>query len=146
MTLSSVETHETTVSKHVGDGLWHLHVRSGREAVFVTMVLAGVPASLVLACVILAHACSASEAASRPVSLSRTPPIMYRVGREKIEAKDSAGAMPTLRLRGGADTGGPLVIGIDGGTESIRAGLFREDGTLVAAHAAPYSTKFPQPG
>ena len=40
----------------------------------------------------------------------------------------------------------PLVIGIDGGTESIRAGLFLPDGKMVASAAAPYTTSFPRPG
>ena len=52
-----------------------------------------------------------------------------------------------LRLRGGAaGSTEPLVIGIDGGTESIRAGIFRKDGTLAGVAAAPYATTFPQPG
>lgn len=53
----------------------------------------------------------------------------------------------TLRLRGGAaDREEQLVIGIDGGTESIRAGIFRADGKLVGVAASPYATQFPEPG
>ena len=48
------------------------------------------------------------------------------------------------RLRGGS--GEPLVVGIDGGTESIRAGLFRADGMLVGVASAAYKTTFPRPG
>lgn len=38
------------------------------------------------------------------------------------------------------------VLGIDGGTESIRAGLFDLEGTLVAARQKAYKTNFPQSG
>ncbi|KAG5180553.1 hypothetical protein JKP88DRAFT_258094 [Tribonema minus] len=38
------------------------------------------------------------------------------------------------------------VIGVDGGTESIRAGVYSSDGTLVASSATPYSTQYPKPG
>jgi ribulose kinase len=37
------------------------------------------------------------------------------------------------------------VIGVDGGTESIRAGVFALDGTALAFASTPYETKFPQP-
>lgn len=37
------------------------------------------------------------------------------------------------------------VVGVDGGTESIRAFVFDLDGQTVASHAAPYKTEFPQP-
>ncbi len=40
----------------------------------------------------------------------------------------------------------PYVIGIDGGTESIKAGIFDLQGNLVAAGARPYKTYFPRPG
>lgn len=37
------------------------------------------------------------------------------------------------------------VIGVDGGTESIRAFVFDLDGRPVASHATPYTTEFPNP-
>jgi len=37
------------------------------------------------------------------------------------------------------------VVGVDGGTESIRAFVFDLDGRTVASHAVPYKTEFPQP-
>ena len=40
----------------------------------------------------------------------------------------------------------PVVIGIDGGTESIRAGIFRANGTLVSVASSAYTTTFPKPG
>jgi FGGY-family pentulose kinase len=39
-----------------------------------------------------------------------------------------------------------FVIGVDGGTESIRVGLFDLDGKLKAACHGSYPTSFPQPG
>ena len=66
---------------------------------------------------------------------------------------DSGDAAPDMVLQNGVleryrqhSGTGPLVIGIDGGTESIRAGLFTVNGTLVASAAAPYTTTFPRPG
>ena len=41
---------------------------------------------------------------------------------------------------------GPYVIGIDGGTESLRAGVFDTAGTPLAFATAAYETQFPQPG
>lgn len=38
------------------------------------------------------------------------------------------------------------VIGIDGGTESIRVHIFALDGTCLGSAAAPYPTHYPQPG
>ena len=38
------------------------------------------------------------------------------------------------------------LIGIDGGTESIRAIVFDPDGRPKASHASAYQTQFPQPG
>lgn len=38
------------------------------------------------------------------------------------------------------------VIGVDGGTEGIRAGVFDTEGTAVAFASCPYVTLFPQPG
>lgn len=38
------------------------------------------------------------------------------------------------------------VIGVDGGTESIRAGVFELDGSPLAFAATPYETHFPHPG
>lgn len=37
-----------------------------------------------------------------------------------------------------------LVLGIDCGTQSLRAGLFRADGTLLASTSAPYATDRPR--
>ena len=37
------------------------------------------------------------------------------------------------------------VIGVDGGTESLRAGVFDLSGKPVAMAAASYPTSFPQP-
>jgi ribulokinase len=39
-----------------------------------------------------------------------------------------------------------FVIGIDGGTESIRAHVFALNGACLGSAAAPYSTRFPRPG
>jgi sugar (pentulose or hexulose) kinase len=39
-----------------------------------------------------------------------------------------------------------FVLGVDGGTESIRAGVYSPDGTLVAAASSPYPTAYPAPG
>ncbi len=41
---------------------------------------------------------------------------------------------------------GQYFIGIDGGTESIRAGVFDLTGTPLAFAATPYETDFPKPG
>ncbi|KAL6752078.1 hypothetical protein V8C86DRAFT_3105586 [Haematococcus lacustris] len=41
--------------------------------------------------------------------------------------------------------GGTYLLGIDGGTESIRAGVFTVDGQLVGSSAAPYPTHYPAP-
>jgi len=41
---------------------------------------------------------------------------------------------------------GPYVIGVDGGTEGLRAGVFDLAGTPLAFAAAAYQTRFPQPG
>lgn len=38
------------------------------------------------------------------------------------------------------------VVGIDGGTEGIRVGIFTLDGTPVIFATEPYTTNFPQPG
>ena len=40
----------------------------------------------------------------------------------------------------------PYLIGIDGGTESLRAGVFDLEGTPLAFASTPYQTHFPQPG
>lgn len=37
------------------------------------------------------------------------------------------------------------LIGVDGGTEGIRAFVFNLDGHPIASHATPYKTEFPQP-
>ena len=39
-----------------------------------------------------------------------------------------------------------FVIGIDGGTESIRVGLFDLEGNLILTRQRPYETHFPQSG
>ncbi|EFJ43177.1 hypothetical protein VOLCADRAFT_119145, partial [Volvox carteri f. nagariensis] len=38
------------------------------------------------------------------------------------------------------------VIGIDGGTESLRAAVFDCHGRILGSHASPYETQYPQPG
>lgn len=38
------------------------------------------------------------------------------------------------------------LLGVDGGTESIRAGLFDLQGTPLSFASAPYPTSFPAPG
>ena len=40
----------------------------------------------------------------------------------------------------------PYVLGIDGGTESVRAGLFDLEGNLVASGSCSYATYFSRPG
>ncbi|MFN8493096.1 MAG: FGGY family carbohydrate kinase [Caldilineaceae bacterium] len=40
----------------------------------------------------------------------------------------------------------PYVIGIDGGTEAIKAGLFDLQGNLIASGSRTYQTYFPRPG
>ncbi|KAG2438453.1 hypothetical protein HYH02_010908 [Chlamydomonas schloesseri] len=39
-----------------------------------------------------------------------------------------------------------VVIGIDGGTESLRAGVFDKTGRMLGSHAHPYETQYPHPG
>ena len=41
---------------------------------------------------------------------------------------------------------GPYVVGIDGGTESIRVGLFDLRGNLLLARSSPYETRHPNSG
>jgi ribulokinase len=41
---------------------------------------------------------------------------------------------------------GPFFLGIDGGTEGLRAGVFAADGTRVGTAAVGYPTRFPHPG
>ena len=41
---------------------------------------------------------------------------------------------------------GPYLIGVDGGTEGLRAGIFDLSGTPLGFAATPYKTEFPQPG
>ncbi|MGL4649030.1 MAG: FGGY family carbohydrate kinase, partial [Caldilineaceae bacterium] len=43
-------------------------------------------------------------------------------------------------------TDGPLVLGIDAGTEALKAGLFNLEGHLVASGTRTYRTHFPRPG
>lgn len=38
------------------------------------------------------------------------------------------------------------VVGVDGGTEGIRAGVFDVEGNALAFASSAYSTNFPQPG
>lgn len=40
----------------------------------------------------------------------------------------------------------PYVIGVDGGTEGIRAGVFDTDGNALAFASCSYVTNYPQPG
>ena len=40
----------------------------------------------------------------------------------------------------------PYLLGIDGGTESLRAGIFDLDGSLVTSASTAYETRFPNPG
>lgn len=40
----------------------------------------------------------------------------------------------------------PYVIGVDGGTEGIRAGVFDTEGRALAFFSCPYKTSFPRPG
>ena len=40
----------------------------------------------------------------------------------------------------------PYVVGVDGGTEGIRAGIFDTEGKALAFASCPYGTKFPRPG
>ncbi|WP_366654683.1 FGGY-family carbohydrate kinase [Fodinicurvata sp. EGI_FJ10296] len=40
----------------------------------------------------------------------------------------------------------PYVVGVDGGTESLRAHVFTLDGRSIGTAAAPYETRFPKPG
>ena len=43
-------------------------------------------------------------------------------------------------------TSPPYVLCLDGGTESIRAGIFDRSGSLLSASSCAYATRFPQPG
>ena len=38
------------------------------------------------------------------------------------------------------------LLGIDGGTESLRASIFDLDGVLISSAATPYETRFSHPG
>ncbi len=38
------------------------------------------------------------------------------------------------------------VVGVDGGTEGIRAGVFDVEGNALAFASSAYSTEFPNPG
>ncbi|HJN26703.1 MAG TPA: FGGY family carbohydrate kinase [Candidatus Latescibacteria bacterium] len=40
----------------------------------------------------------------------------------------------------------PYLLGIDGGTESLRAAIFDLEGELLASAATAYDTQFPTPG
>lgn len=40
----------------------------------------------------------------------------------------------------------PYVVGVDGGTEGIRAGVFDTQGNALAFASCAYETTFPQPG
>lgn len=41
---------------------------------------------------------------------------------------------------------GPLLLGVDGGTEGVRVGLFDAGGTALAVSRRPYPTRFPRAG
>jgi FGGY-family pentulose kinase len=41
---------------------------------------------------------------------------------------------------------GPYLIGIDGGTESVRVGIFDREGTPVVFHGVEYETRYPRAG
>ncbi len=41
---------------------------------------------------------------------------------------------------------GPYFLGFDGGTESMRVGLFDREGTPITFAAEPYTLKHPHPG
>ncbi len=45
-----------------------------------------------------------------------------------------------------AEITGPYLLGIDGGTEAIRAAIFTADGRSVGFARSPYATAFPHPG
>ena len=47
-------------------------------------------------------------------------------------------------LRPQSDKG--YLLGVDGGTESLRAGIFDLDGALISSAATPHETRFPYPG
>ncbi len=46
----------------------------------------------------------------------------------------------------GSRTGGPYLIGVDYGTESVRAGIFGLDGYPIAAQSTTYKLTHPRPG
>ena len=43
-------------------------------------------------------------------------------------------------------TDGPYFLGFDGGTESMRVGIFDGEGTPITFAAEPYALKHPRPG
>ena len=43
-------------------------------------------------------------------------------------------------------TDGPYFLGFDGGTESMRVGIFDREGTPITFAAEPYALKHPHPG
>src|SRR5213078_1863662 len=43
-------------------------------------------------------------------------------------------------------TDGPYFLGYDGGTESMRVGIFDREGTPITFAAEPYTLKHPRPG
>ena len=45
-----------------------------------------------------------------------------------------------------AETAPRYVIGVDGGTEALRAGVFDVHGVPLAYAATPYATQYPHPG
>lgn len=49
-------------------------------------------------------------------------------------------------MREGGAGDGPYLIGIDGGTESLRAGVFDPAGRSLATAATPYGLRHPRPG
>jgi sugar (pentulose or hexulose) kinase len=46
----------------------------------------------------------------------------------------------------GTDVSPPYVLGIDAGTEAVKAGLFDLQGNLVASGVGGYAPHFPKPG
>lgn len=52
-----------------------------------------------------------------------------------------------LRLRGGSSSAqGSYVVGVDHGTESVRAAVFDHEGRMISSSSSAYVTSFPEPG
>src|SRR5215475_3288045 len=67
-----------------------------------------------------------------------------RTEREPVTALASAMNAGGKKERGG-DVTARYVIGIDGGTEGLRAAVVDLEGTVLAMAASPYETRFPHP-